>query len=62
MFVETEFTPASTKGICAPCHAGPMLNQTSPFNFGAPPGARIANIGVSERNLLNLPVYGALLP
>ena len=32
MFVETEFTPGSTKGICAQCHTGPMLNQTSPFN------------------------------
>jgi cytochrome c peroxidase len=61
MFVETEFTPGSTKGICALCHAGPMLNQTSPFNQGAPPGARIANIGVSERNLLNLPVYTFLI-
>ena len=37
MFVETEFTPGSTKGICALCHTGPMLNQTSPFNHtGAP--------------------------
>jgi hypothetical protein len=61
MFVETELTPGSTKGICASCHAGPMLNQTSPFNTGAPPGARIANIGVSERNLLNLPVYTFLI-
>ena len=61
MFVETEFTPGSTKGICALCHTGPMLNQTSPFNSGAPPGARIANIGVSERNLLNLPVYTFLI-
>lgn len=61
MFVETEFTPGSTKGICALCHSGPMLNQTSPFNHGAPPGARIANIGVSERNLLNLPVYTFLI-
>jgi cytochrome c peroxidase len=61
MFVESEITPGSTKGICAQCHAGPMLNQTSPFNVGAPPGARIANIGVSERNLLNLPVYTFLI-
>jgi cytochrome c peroxidase len=61
MFVETEFTPGSTKGICALCHAGPMLNQTSRFNTGAPPGARIANIGVSERNLLNLPEYTFLI-
>jgi cytochrome c peroxidase len=61
MFVEAEFTPGSTKGICALCHAGPMLNQTSRFNFGAPPGARIANIGVSERNLLNLPEYTFLI-
>jgi len=61
MFVEAKFTPGSTRGICAQCHAGPMLNQTSPFNPGAPPGARIANIGVSERNLLNLPVYTFLI-
>lgn len=61
MFVESEFTPGSTKGICALCHSGPMLNRTSPFNPGAPPGARIANIGVSERNLLNLPVYTFLI-
>jgi cytochrome c peroxidase len=61
MFVETQFTPGSTKGICALCHTGPMLNQTSPFNPTAPPGARIANIGVSERNLLNLPVYTFLI-
>jgi hypothetical protein len=61
MFVETQFTPGSTNGICALCHSGPMLNQTSQFNFGAPPGARIANIGVSERNLLNLPEYTFLI-
>jgi cytochrome c peroxidase len=61
MFVESEFTPGSTQGICAQCHSGPMLNQTSPFNTGAPPGARIANIGVSERNLLNLPEYTFLI-
>jgi len=61
MFVETEFTPGSTQGICALCHTGPMLNQTSPFNRTGPPGARIANIGVSERNLLNLPVYTFLI-
>jgi cytochrome c peroxidase len=61
MFVESEFTPGSTNGICALCHAGPMLNQTSPFNPGGPPGSRIANIGVSERNLLNLPVYTFLI-
>ena len=61
MFVEAKFTPGSTRGICALCHAGPMLNQTSAFNSGAPPGARIANIGVSERNLMNLPVYTFLI-
>ena len=61
MFVETEFTPGSTKGICALCHTGSMLNQTSPFNRTGPPGARIANIGVSERNILNLPVYTFLI-
>jgi hypothetical protein len=35
MFVETPFAPGSTNGICALCHTGPMLNQTSPFNTGA---------------------------
>jgi cytochrome c peroxidase len=61
MFVETPFTPGSTNGICALCHSGPMLNQTSVFNQTAPPGARIANIGVSERNLLKLPEYTFLI-
>ncbi len=61
MFVESEFTPGSTNGICALCHTGPMLNRSSPFNPTAPPGANIANIGVSERNLLNLPVYTFLI-
>ena len=61
MFVESEFTPGSTRGICALCHSGAMLNQFSPFNPGGPPGARIANIGVSERNLLNLPEYTFLI-
>ena len=61
MFIETAFTPGSTKGICALCHTGPMLNLTSPFNPTAPPGARIANIGVSERNLLSLPEYTFLI-
>jgi hypothetical protein len=61
MFVESEFVPGSTKGICALCHTGPMLNRTSPFNVTIPPGARIANIGVSERNLLKLPVYTFLI-
>ena len=36
-------------------------HQTSPFNTGAPPGARRANIGVSERSLLNLPEYTFLI-
>ena len=58
---KSEFTPGSTRGICALCHSGAMLNQFSPFNPGGPPGARIANIGVSERNLLNLPEYTFLI-
>ena len=61
MFVEAEFTPGSTKGICALCHTGPMLNQTSPFNLTSPPGTRSANVGVSERNLLNLPEHTFLI-
>lgn len=61
MFVESEFTPGSTRGICALCHSGPMLNRFSRFNPTGPPGATFANIGVTERNLLNLPVYTFLI-
>ena len=43
--------------------AVPMLNQIGPIGrpYGGRPGSRIANIGVSERNLLNLPVYTFLI-
>lgn len=58
MFVDAKFQPGSTEGICALCHSGPMLNRTNQFApavIGGPPGSGIANIGVSERNLVNLP-------
>ena len=64
MFVDSEFEAGSTKGICALCHSGPMLNRGNQFalaSVGVPPNARFANIGVSERNLLNLPVYTFLI-
>jgi cytochrome c peroxidase len=64
MFVDAPFQQGSTAGICALCHSGPMLNrsnQFAPSSVGGPPNARFADIGVSERNLLNLPVYTFLI-
>ncbi len=64
MFVEAPFQPGSTQGICALCHTGPMLNHIGQIGaavVGGRPGSRIANIGVSERNLLNLPVRTFLI-
>jgi cytochrome c peroxidase len=59
MFLDARIRPGSTKGICALCHSGPMLNRTNKFApalVGGQPGDRIANIGVSELNPLNLPM------
>jgi cytochrome c peroxidase len=60
MFVDTEFQQGSTTGVCALCHSGPMLNRSNQFAppiVGGPPNARFFDIGVSSRNILNLPVY-----
>ena len=46
-------------GLCAGCHAGPMLNQTnlaSQVFFGVPIGTRFQNIAVSFFNDANLPL------
>jgi cytochrome c peroxidase len=46
-------------GLCAGCHAGPMLNETSEF-IPAPPfkrGGRFQSVGVSEFNSAGNPVY-----
>jgi cytochrome c peroxidase len=46
-------------GLCAGCHAGPMLNQTNQFAqivFGIPLGTRFQNILVSELNVAGNPV------
>jgi cytochrome c peroxidase len=64
MFVDAAFQPGSTRGICSLCHSGPMLNRANAFALaavGVPPNARFADIGVSSRNLLNLPVYTFLI-
>ena len=64
MFVDSEFQPGSTKGICALCHSGPMLNRTNrfiPATGLGPPNTRFMDIGVSSRNILNLPVYTFLV-
>lgn len=62
MFDNVPITPGSTRGICAGCHSGPMLDVAGDFNvFGAPPGSRFFGVGVSERNKLNLPTYEFIL-
>jgi cytochrome c peroxidase len=58
-FVDAPWNPPSKKGVCALCHAGPMLNTANEFATiptGAPPGWRAFDIGVSSRNLMNNPV------
>jgi hypothetical protein len=58
-FVDAPWNPPTKKGVCALCHAGPMLNTANEFTTiptGAPPGWRAFDIGVSSRNLMNHPV------
>lgn len=46
-------------GLCAGCHAGPMLNGTNLFSqilFGIPLGTRFQNVLVSELNTIGNPV------
>ena len=60
MFDDVPVTPGSTRGLCAMCHSGPMLDVSNEFNFFLPPefqGRRFFGVGVSERNKLNLPTY-----
>jgi cytochrome c peroxidase len=53
-FFEDELDFVDLKhGLCASCHAGPMLNETNIFSlvaFGIPMGTRFQNILVSELN------------
>ncbi len=43
---------ADNRGLCATCHAGPLLNTTGPGNPVALPGERLTNNFVSETNML----------
>ena len=62
MFDDVPATEGSTRGICASCHSGPMVDTANAFNvFGAPAGSRFFGVGVSERNKLNLPVHEFIL-
>jgi cytochrome c peroxidase len=59
-FGDSPWNPPSKKGVCAPCHSGPMLNTANEFTTdatGAPPGWRAFDILVSSRNVLNNPVH-----
>jgi cytochrome c peroxidase len=59
MFDDVPITPGSTRGLCAMCHSGPMLDVSNQFNIFLPdlPGLRFFGVGVSERNTLNLPAH-----
>ena len=58
MFDNVPITPGSTRGLCAMCHSGPMLDVSNEFNIFLPvPGVRFFGVSVSERNKLNLPTY-----
>jgi len=59
MFDDVPITPGSTRGLCAMCHSGPMLDVSNEFNIFLPdlPGLRFFGVGVSERNTPNLPTY-----
>ena len=58
MFDSVPITPGSTRGLCAMCHSGPMLDVSNEFNIFLPiPGLRFFGVSVSERNKLNLPTH-----
>jgi cytochrome c peroxidase len=58
MFDNVPITPGSTRGLCAMCHSGPMLDVSNEFNIFLPiPGLRFFGVSVSERNKLDLPTY-----
>jgi cytochrome c peroxidase len=58
MFDNVPITPGSTRGLCAMCHSGPMLDVSNEFNIFLPvPGVRFFGVHVSERNKLDLPTY-----
>jgi cytochrome c peroxidase len=49
-FVDAPFN-GGKRGICAACHGGPMLNQTTEnLPLPVPPGTRFVSAGVSEFN------------
>ena len=59
--VDAPFAPPSTKGICALCHSGPMLNMVnqahSDFGGGRPrAGVRFFNTGVTIVNAPDNPI------
>lgn len=62
MFDDVPITPGSTRGLCAMCHSGPMLDVSNEFNIFLPiPGLRFFGVSVSERNKLNLPTHEFLI-
>jgi cytochrome c peroxidase len=57
LFEDVPLNPVTKAGVCASCHTGPMLNQTSKFlPLPVEPGSRFQNVGVSEFNAAGNPV------
>jgi cytochrome c peroxidase len=55
-FEDVPLTAGSTRGHCAVCHSGPMLNETNRFFPGpVPTGSRFQNVMVSEFNTAGNP-------
>jgi cytochrome c peroxidase len=56
-FEDVAHGPFDKIGICAECHTGPLLNETSRFHpLPVPPGSRFQGVLVSEINAANNPV------
>ncbi len=53
----TFFDPTTPRGLCAACHDGAMLNQTSASNPFQPVGQRFSSNFSAEFNHANLPVH-----
>lgn len=53
----TFFDPTSPRGLCAACHSGPMLNETSASNPFQPVGQRFSSNFSAEFNHAGFPVH-----
>jgi cytochrome c peroxidase len=55
-----DVVPIGTRGACAVCHSGPMLNEVSSLGaqaVGLPAGAKFGNVLVAEQNANRNPTF-----